>query len=206
MPLDWPALLIGLLTGAYWGRVIKLVIKTKRLTGKAGNFWPAERLGQLLRVIWYPTVVTWIAWPLIKAWTVQDHPVTRPLYHNLLVQYVGVAVAFAAYWFTLICWRKMGKSWRMGIDPDETTQLVITGPYAYVRHPIYTLQAIMMLASLIAVPSILMGIVAVLLIVLLYWEACREESYLLRTHGQAYGKYLALVGRFIPKSLSPAQV
>ncbi len=206
MPFDWPALLIGLLTGAYWARVVKLVIKTKRLTGKAGNFWPAERLGQVLRIIWYPTVLTWIIWPLMKAWTAPTHPLTGPLYTNLVIQYAGVAVAIAAYWFTLICWRRMGKSWRMGIDPSEKTQLIISGPYAYVRHPIYTLQAIMMVAGFVAVPSILMAMVAVLLIALLYWEARREENYLLKTHGHVYGRYLSAVGRFIPKSLSPTQV
>ncbi|HRK32165.1 MAG TPA: isoprenylcysteine carboxylmethyltransferase family protein [Tepidisphaeraceae bacterium] len=206
MPLDWPALIIGLLTGAYWGRVIKLVFKTKRTTGKAGNFWPAERLGQVLRVIWYPTVIAWIVWPLIKAWTVQESTLTQPLYENWIIRCSALGVALVAYWLTLICWRKMGTSWRMGIDPNEKTQLIVTGPYAYVRHPIYTLQAVIMLASLAAVPSIFMAIIAVLLIALLYWEARREEQYLLRTHGPVYGRYLSAVGRFIPKSASPAQL
>lgn len=204
--MDWPALLIGLLTGAYWARVIKLVFKTRRLTGKAGNFWPAEPLGRLLRVIWYPVVILWIAFPLYKAWASPAHPFLRPIYEQSLVRFSGVAVAIVAYWFTLVCWRKMGKSWRMGIDPGERTQLVVTGPYAYVRHPIYALQALMVIASFVAVPTPVMLVVALLLSTLLSWEAIREEKYLLQTHGEPYARYLANVGRFIPRpaTASPA--
>jgi protein-S-isoprenylcysteine O-methyltransferase Ste14 len=50
----------------------------------------------------------------------------------------------------------MGKSWRMGINPNEKTQLIVSGPYAYIRHPIYAIQSLMLLASMILLPSPLM--------------------------------------------------
>ena len=93
----------------------------------------------------------------------------------------------------------MGKSWRMGIDPHEKTRLIVSGPYAYVRHPIYALSSVLMVASFVAVPTIPMLIVAIVHCGLLQWEARREERYLLSVHGQAYQDYLAHVGRFIPK-------
>lgn len=42
--LDWPALCVGLIVAFYWARVIKLVLKTRRLTGRAANFFPPETL------------------------------------------------------------------------------------------------------------------------------------------------------------------
>src|SRR6476620_10287488 len=103
---------------------------------------------------------------------------------------------------TLVCWKRMGRSWRMGIDPNEKTQLVVAGPYAYVRHPIYALQSLLLLASFVAVPNALMLVVMLLGMILLQWEARREENYLLRVHGAQYEDYLRRVGRFIPKSLA----
>ena len=87
----------------------------------------------------------------------------------------------------------------MGIDPGEKTELVITGPYAYVRHPIYALQSLLLLASFVAVPNVLMLVVMLVVMGLLQWEARREEQYLLRTHGAQYEQYLRRVGRFVPR-------
>jgi protein-S-isoprenylcysteine O-methyltransferase Ste14 len=199
MPKDWPALLIGLIVAGYWARVIRLVYKTRKKTGKAGNFVPPEPLGRMLRIVWYPTVALWIVHPLLNFFRPLEQTFLRNLYWQPIVQLVGVAVAAAAFGFTLICWKRMGKSWRMGIDPNEKTQLVISGPYAYVRHPIYALSSLMMIGSVIAVPTPLMLVLALIHISFLQWEARREEQHLLRVHGEVYGRYLAGVGRFIPR-------
>jgi protein-S-isoprenylcysteine O-methyltransferase Ste14 len=118
------------------------------------------------------------------------------------LQWTAVAVAVGAWVATLVCWKKMGKSWRMGINPAEKTQLIVSGPYAYVRHPIYALSSVLVIASAVAVPTILMICVAVVHCALLQWEARREERYLLGVHGQPYADYVGSVGRFVPRSLA----
>ena len=192
--VDWPALLIGLMVAFYWGRVIKLVLKTRKLTGRAANFWPPETLGRVLRVIWYPNVAAWIAVPLFSAF----HILTPRLAMPAAVHWVAFGLACVAYFLTLKCWRKMGSDWRMGIDPLEKNTLIITGPYALVRHPIYALQCTLAILSVLVVPNLWMAIVAVLQIVLLQWEARREEKHMLNVHGDVYGNYIRQVGRFIP--------
>lgn len=196
MPKDWPALVIGLIVAFYWARVIKLVFKTKRLTGRAANFFPPETLGRILRIIWYPNVAAWILVPLATAF----RPTLGPFWHcSVIVSWIAVGVAVVAWYLTLICWRKMGKAWRMGIDPNEKNTLIITGPYALVRHPIYALQCTLALASAVAVPSMWMAAIALIQIVLLQWEARREEKHMLSVHGETYGNYMRQVGRFIPR-------
>ena len=97
-----------------------------------------------------------------------------------------------------------GPGLRMGIDPAEKTPLVAHQALpAYVRHPIYALSAIMMLAAAVALPSPLMLMAAAIHISLLYWESAREERHLLRTHGAEYQHYRTHVGRFIPVSSKP---
>lgn len=193
MPKDWPALCIGLIVGAYWARVVKLVIKARRQTGRDANFVPPEPLGRALRIIWYPTVLLWIAHPTFNAW----RPVAQ-LYHVPAVRWCGVTIALLALLATLVCWKKMGKSWRMGIDPNEKTQLVVSGPYAFVRHPIYALSSLLMIASVVALPTVLMILLACIHLLFLQWEARREERYLVQLHGPSYQQYMSTVGRFIP--------
>lgn len=199
MVLNWPALIVGLMIGAYWARVIKLVRKTRRTSGASANFVPPEMLGRVLRIIWYPAVVLWIALPLLIALWRTPSAAMRPMAIHPLVSWIALFVAVAAFAATLVCWKKMGRSWRMGINPSEKTRLILTGPYRYVRHPIYALSSALMLATLAIVPSLMMLIVAIIHLLLLQWEARREERYLLAVHGQAYDDYMKQVGRFVPR-------
>jgi protein-S-isoprenylcysteine O-methyltransferase Ste14 len=202
IPNSWPALLIGLIIAAYWLRVVQMVRRTKRSIGRAANFVPPERLGRLVRVVWIPVVVLWILLPLATPFLVNPPAPLRPLpvlYANAYASWAALALAVAAFAATWVCWVKMGKSWRMGIDPNERTQLVFAGPYAYVRHPIYALSSLLMLAALLAAPSASMLVVAALHLLFLQWEARREERYLVMLHGEAYTNYIARVGRFCPR-------
>jgi protein-S-isoprenylcysteine O-methyltransferase Ste14 len=199
MIVNWPALVAGLMIGAYWARVVKLVRKTKRTHGSSANFVPPELLGRILRIIWYPAVGIWILHLLLNSILKNPPVVMRPLYHAPIVQWIALAIALAAFIATLVCWKKMGKSWRMGINPDERTQLILSGPYEYVRHPIYALSSVLMLATLAIVPSPLMIATAACHLLLLQWEARREEKYLVGVHGEAYQSYMDRVGRFVPR-------
>jgi len=198
--LIWP-LLLGLIVGFYWGRVIKLVRKTRLATGKSAHLFPPELLGKIIRFVWYPTVVLWIVVPLFTGLGVLDSSLGRlftPVFTSLPVHAIATLVAGAALYFTMICWRRMGRDWRMGIDPNEQNNLIVTGPYAYVRHPIYALSQLLMLASVVTLPTPLMIVVGVIHIAFLNWESIREERHLTHVHGRAYTDYMRSTGRFLP--------
>jgi protein-S-isoprenylcysteine O-methyltransferase Ste14 len=193
-----PALIVGLIIGAYWARVLYMARKWRQRAGHSANFIPAERVGKLTRFVWIPVVVLWVALPIIRGLGQTRPLVLEPLISSSLLSWPAALVALAAYLATLVCWKKMGKSWRMGIDPNETTQLIVTGPYGHVRHPIYALSMVLMFATMVVCPTPLMLIVGPIHIVLLYFEARREELYLKRVHGAMYEEYCQQVSRFIP--------
>jgi len=197
---DLPCLIIGLLMLAYWGRVARMAWKMRRKTGRAANFIPTEPLGKFLRILWQPVVWAWIGLPLIAAFKAPSHSWDSQLFQSRLLQWIGVAIAVAAFAATLSCWKRMGKSWRMGIDPNEKTTLIFTGPYAYVRHPIYALSSLLMIVTVLILPTPVMISVAVIHLLLLQWEARREERNLSRLHGQPYDDYCLRTGRFFPAS------
>jgi protein-S-isoprenylcysteine O-methyltransferase Ste14 len=201
MPTSWPPVVIGLMMGLYWLKVLALVVRTKRTAGRAANFIPPEPLGRLLRCIWVPVVVLWIFLPMLTPYVAGLPWVLAPvnLPGGLMVGWIAVAVAAAAFAMTWVCWIRMGTSWRMGIDPHERTKLVFNGPYAYVRHPIYGLSQVLMLAALATLPSPLMLLIAALHLGFMQWEVRREEKYLVLLHGTAYTEYVQRVGRFLPR-------
>lgn len=197
-------LALGLIVGFYWARVLKLVRKTRKKTGQSAQLFPREALGRLLRVVWYPAVGLWVLhpWLTLGAWAAGfELPAAfRPLVATPWLAVPALLAAALALWGTLICWRRMGTSWRMGINPGEKTQLIVSGPYAYVAHPIYGLQQVLALASVAVLPTPAMLVLAAIELVFLQWEARREEKYLVQVHGEVYAGYLRSVGRFFPRS------
>lgn len=203
----FPALIFGVLLTIYWGRVVRLVYKVRKTTGRSANFRPPERLGRALRWLWVPIVILWISQGYAAGLVPHDDLpwLVRPLYNDPIVGWMSAGVGVIALAATMVCWKKMGKDWRMGINPDEKTHLIVSGPYAYVRHPIYALSSVLMLATVAAIPSPLMLVVGLSHLSLLQWEARREEQYLVRHHGEAYADYRRRVGRFVPCSRHPYQ-
>ena len=193
--------IIGVIIAAYWMRVLRMARKARQKTGRAANFLPPELVGRTLRVLWIPVVIVWIVHPILTALVLPQAAAIRPIWASIWVAAPAVIVVLASFWASRVCWRTMGKNWRMGIDPAERTALVVGGPYAYVRHPIYALSQAMMLATVAAVPSPVMIVTGLLHILLLQWEARREERHMIAVHGQEYADYSAHVWRFVPRRL-----
>jgi cation transporter-like permease len=91
------------------------------------NFIPRERAGRLARIVWMPLVIAWIAYPFVAVASARLPAWLGPIRVSPVVSWSAVAVGAAALGGTWVCWKRMGKSWRMGIDPDERTALIVTG-------------------------------------------------------------------------------
>jgi protein-S-isoprenylcysteine O-methyltransferase Ste14 len=197
------ALSLGLVVAAYWWRVLRMARRMRRATGRTANLLPAEPVGRVLRIIWTPIVLVWVVHPFLTALARPHWAALTPLWSSPWLAWPAVAVAAACLRGSYACWRAMGKSWRMGIDPTEKNPLVMAGPFGRVRHPIYALSQVMMLASALVMPTPLMISTAAAHVLLLQWEARREERHMLRLHGQEYADYCGRVARFVPSLARP---
>ena len=197
LTLAWS--LLGLVIAAYWLRVARMARKARRNAGASAHFIPPEKLGRRLRLVWVPVIFIWIAHPFVSAAVHHPVPLVAPLWISPACAWTGLALAAMSFIATIFCWRQMGRSWRMGIDPGERTPLITSGAFAILRHPIYALSQTMMAGTIIALPTPLLILIATLHIFLLHWEARREERHMIRLHGDVYQQYRQRVGGFIPK-------
>ena len=95
--------------------------------------------------------------------------------------------------------RTMGKNWSLVARTREDHQLVQTGPFAVVRHPIYVALFLFMLAMAIAYGHTANLILAVPVFAIGTWLRVRHEEQLLRAQfGADYDIYAARVKRFVP--------
>jgi protein-S-isoprenylcysteine O-methyltransferase Ste14 len=112
---------------------------------------------------------------------------------------LGLVLSVSGIATTLYAQIAMGTSWRIGVDHDERTELVTTGPFAHVRNPIFAAMLSTGLGLALLVPSVLAiaGLIG-LFVALQLQVRVVEEPYLLRAHGATYERYAQRVGRFLP--------
>jgi len=108
--------------------------------------------------------------------------------------------------FVFAWWARihLGRLWSGSVARKEGHRIIDTGPYAIVRHPIYTGLIASTLVSAIAVGTIvsLLGIGAM---ILGFWLKARlEERFLVQQLGpQAYNAYCHSVPMLLPFRLGP---
>jgi protein-S-isoprenylcysteine O-methyltransferase Ste14 len=119
--------------------------------------------------------------------------------HATWIQITGIAIAAVGIFATVYAQLDMGDSWRIGVDPSETTTLVRTGVFGRVRNPIFTAMITFGFGIALVTPNLaaIAGFVLVVATIELQVRVV-EEPYLLTVHGDPYRDYLATVGRFVP--------
>ena len=111
----------------------------------------------------------------------------------------GIGVVVAVLGAAILIWgvRSLGRNLTPGVEPLPNSQLVISGAYAHVRHPIYTGAVLMLGGYTLAWSNWTLALVAGG-ISLLYFNAKAqvEENWLLERH-PSYRSYMRHVQRRI---------
>ena len=87
------------------------------------------------------------------------------------------------------------RSWRLLPKIDADHQLCTTGPYAFVRHPMYLALDVLAVGSAVWVPTVPVVTGALLLIVGGELRASLEEQALAQAFGERYRDYAKRVPR-----------
>ncbi len=116
------------------------------------------------------------------------------------IQVPATVVAVLGVVATFLTQAAMGTSWRIGVDDSETTDLVMHGPFAIVRNPIFAAMGLSGAGLAFMVPNVVaLSGLALLVVALQLQVRVVEEPYLRRAHGDVYADYQAAVGRFVPR-------
>jgi protein-S-isoprenylcysteine O-methyltransferase Ste14 len=171
----------------------------RRRTGSAGFNGLRGRPGSaewFAGVLFVVAVVAGLVAPALQLFGAVS-PVVAP--GRWLIGGVGAVVAVAGIAATMWAQGSMGDSWRVGVNPEETTWLVTRGPFAVVRNPIFTAMTVAGIGlTLLAFNIVAIGALVVLAVAIELQVRLVEEPYLIRVHGEAYLAYAARVGRLAP--------
>ena len=151
------------------------------------------------RETWIYRIAIFAGAILIAPWTAQvlgEKPTWQIGDHGASALVGVMLLGLALTWWARM---QLGRLWSSAITRKEEHRLVDTGPYAFVRHPIYTGLIIALLATA-AIEATLVALLGALLIVLGLWVKARaEERFLLAELGpDAYESYRRRVPMLVP--------
>ena len=111
----------------------------------------------------------------------------------------GIGLALFVLGLALAVWARIyiGRNWGMPMSEKADPELVTTGPYSAIRHPIYSGIILAMIGTTLAV-SLYWLIAVVLVGAYFLYSATMEERYLTEVFPDAYPRYQQSTKMLIP--------
>lgn len=188
------ALLFGYLALFFWGTAMATEAAGRPVwlfaRAKGRDHWAAIGFRAAFGIAFFGPLV-WMVWPTLhKAdplW--MEASAVLPGVLGIFIAGLGAMLAFAAQ-------MSMGSSWRVGVVPGATGELVSGGLYRFSRNPTFIGQFLLLAGVGFAIPSVPTLIATFLFL----WSAAAqvrsEEAALRQSLGQAYEHYLVSVPRW----------
>lgn len=121
-----------------------------------------------------------------------------PISASIATRIVGGVLVLAG--LSLAIWgRKTMMRSGTNVNPRQpTTALVVTGPFRYMRNPIYVAMFLIYTGLALLINTAWMIVLIAVLFPLMHWGVVlREERYLERKFGETYSRYCAVTRRWI---------
>lgn len=127
-------------------------------------------------------------------------PGLRQAFLPASIAWAFLGLAVQASFVAMAIWARayLGRNWSGRIEIKKDHELVRTGPYRLLRHPIYTAMLGMSLGTAI-IDGHLHALLGLALIVIAYWRKIRmEEANLRQAFGAEYDDYSRATWRLVP--------
>ena len=112
---------------------------------------------------------------------------------------LGALLTLAGVAFAIWARRHIGRNWSGQVTIRKEHELIRTGPYAHIRHPIYTGILVAVAGTALAIGEyraiVAFAVIAIGFVV----KARREEAFLATQFGPAFDEHRRQTGFFLPR-------
>jgi len=177
--------------GIFWIYWILAAIKTRSNVKKESSGQRSiQRVVHLIFVI-ISYAITFFQFKNIFLWN-------RIIPNYKHVEYIGIAILICSLLFAIWARIVLGRNWSGAIQKVEGQRLVRSGPYKYIRNPIYTGIVCGFFGTFITLGSLasIMGFCIILIIYII--KINKEQRFLILEFGEEYEKYIKKSWTLIP--------
>lgn len=179
----FPALWLG--WAAYWwlsSRAVKATVRREPMGSRLLHLLP---LMLALVLLWVPTVPGPVLDIRLYRWAPWEF-------------WVAAIVTATGLGFAVWARLHIGRNWSGTVTLKENHELVVAGPYAIVRHPIYTGLLLAITGTALARGD-WRGVLALVVAWLALWRKLQlEETWMLERFGEQYAAYRRCVPALLP--------
>jgi len=196
----------GLALAIYAWIVVCLIYGRPRLPRRsASEVLPEAQGGSVpLEVVWLAALAAAFSYPLVvllAPTTLLARPFALQLAGDELVQVVGFTMVLVGGGILGSAFRALGRFATVRIEISRDHWIVREGPYARVRHPMYTANMLLSAGIALTFLSVVLWLPVLIIVLVARWRAGEEERVIvssprLRTEYEAYS---ARTGRFLPR-------
>jgi len=111
-------------------------------------------------------------------------PAPIDIHNTLALEYGGLSIAVLSFLFFLWSVKHLGENYAPNYDSREPISIVGTGPYRYIKHPMYTANVTAMLAMSVATGNSVVLFLAVVLGIT-YYRSAKIENMKLHSNSEA---------------------
>ncbi|HUK26226.1 MAG TPA: isoprenylcysteine carboxylmethyltransferase family protein [Terriglobales bacterium] len=119
--------------------------------------------------------------------------------HDLAVEIAGVALTWLGIGLTLWARFHLGENWSAKVTIKEGHELIRSGPYAHLRHPIYSGLLLAVAGSALEIGEVRCLIGMAIIAVGFSIKARKEESMLREQFGSAFDEHRKHTGFLLPR-------
>jgi hypothetical protein len=184
---DWAAGLIGVIW-LLWFVLYRFVTRATLPDEEVEPFWSrASYIGPMLISI---ALVAWQDWP---GWLGARIWPSFPILY-----WIGLPVTVLGLCFSTWGRAELGANWSGTISVKVGHELVRSGPYRWIRHPMYGGALVAMIGTAVAFGTAHALVGALIALVALAYKARIEEHWLKREFGDAWAAYVRSTWALLP--------
>ena len=151
-----------------------------------------SRLGYVLIGLIGGVLIAWRGQPLAGALSLRLWPRSATPY------WIGLALLVAGLGFAVWARVHLGRNWSGTVTVKQDHELIRTGPYGYVRHPIYTGLITGLIGTAICAGTLRAALGVAIISTALWIKSRTEERFMRETFPGQYQNYCGEVPALIP--------
>jgi protein-S-isoprenylcysteine O-methyltransferase Ste14 len=172
----------------YW---IISAVGVKKNVSRTSSWWASF----LLRVVFIIAVVIILDSGLLNGFWIEFNAL--PIFQNLVLQIIGVILTLGGIAFAIWARVHLGRNWSGTPSIKQDHELVTSGPYRFVRHPIYTGIGFGLLGSALVVgPAWLIAFI--IFTIVFIFRIPVEEKYMMQLFPDQYPAYRRRTKALVP--------
>jgi protein-S-isoprenylcysteine O-methyltransferase Ste14 len=137
------------------------------------------------------SIAVYLINPALMSWSEMILPVW--------LRWTGVVAGLISVPLLYWLFKSIGKNISQTVGTRKEHQLVTTGPYRWIRHPLYSVGTLMALSIALIASNWFIAIAVLGALVMLLVRLPKEEANLITRFGSDYTDYMERTGRLLPR-------